>query len=81
MKEIMINTDVIKLDAFLKWCGAVGMGSDAKMMIQDGMIKVNGEVELRRGRKLVKGDKIVLLLCIAQCMVKLTNDLIVRCAY
>lgn len=58
MKEIMINTDVIKLDAFLKWCGAVGMGSDAKMMIQDGMVKVNDEVELRRGRKLVKGDKI-----------------------
>lgn len=58
MKEISINTDIIKLDAFLKWCGAVGMGSDAKMMIQDGMIKVNGEVELRRGRKLTKGDKV-----------------------
>lgn len=58
MNEISINTDIIKLDAFLKWCGAVGLGSDAKMMIQDGLIKVNGEVELRRGKKLVKGDKI-----------------------
>ncbi|KAJ49571.1 ribosome-associated protein [Clostridium tetanomorphum] len=58
MNKIKINTDIIKLDSFLKWSGAVVMGSEAKMMIQEGMVKVNGEIELRRGRKLIKGDKV-----------------------
>jgi ribosome-associated protein len=56
MKEIKINTDIIKLDAFLKWSGAVCLGSEAKILIQEGQVKVNGEVELRRGRKLKKED-------------------------
>ncbi|AWI07494.1 S4 domain-containing protein YaaA [Clostridium drakei] len=56
MKEIEINTDIIKLDSFLKWCGAVSLGSEAKMFIQDGLIKVNNEIEVRRGKKLTKGD-------------------------
>ncbi|MDP4090360.1 MAG: S4 domain-containing protein YaaA [Bacillota bacterium] len=56
MKEIKINTEFIKLDSFLKWCGEFSQGSDAKMFILDGLIKVNGEVELRRGRKLRPGD-------------------------
>lgn len=60
MNEVRINTDIIKLDSFLKWCGAVSLGSEAKMFIQDGMIKVNGEIETRRGRKLVKGDVVEL---------------------
>ncbi|OAA83106.1 S4 domain-containing protein YaaA [Clostridium ljungdahlii] len=55
MNEIKINTDIIKLDSFLKWCGAVSQGSEAKMFIKDGMVKVNGEVETRRGRKLSQG--------------------------
>lgn len=58
MKKIEINTEFIKLDSFLKWVGAVSLGSEAKMFIQDGMVKINDEVELRRGKKLVKGDKI-----------------------
>ncbi|MBE6067378.1 MAG: S4 domain-containing protein YaaA [Clostridium lundense] len=58
MIEIKINTDIIKLDAFLKWCGAISTGSDAKYYIQNEMVKVNDEIETRRGKKLTKGDKI-----------------------
>ena len=56
MKEIKINTDIIKLDSFLKWAGAVCLGSEAKILIQEGQVKVNGEVDVRRGRKLKKED-------------------------
>ena len=56
MKEIKINTDIIKLDSFLKWAGAVSTGAEAKILIQNGEIKVNGETEERRGKKLTKGD-------------------------
>lgn len=56
MNEIAINTDIIKLDAFLKWSGIASLGSEAKMYIQDGLIKVNGEVCLQRGKKLKRGD-------------------------
>lgn len=58
MKEVKIKTEIIKLDSFLKWIGAVSMGSDAKMYITNGEVKVNGEVELRRGKKLTSGDEI-----------------------
>ncbi|KEI13099.1 RNA-binding protein [Clostridium novyi B str. ATCC 27606] len=56
MQEIKINTDFIKLDAFLKWAGIAVMGSEAKFYIQNGEVKVNGEIESRRGRKLISGD-------------------------
>jgi ribosome-associated protein len=56
MKEIKINTDIIKLDAFLKWSGIAVMGSEAKFYIQEGQIKLNGNVETQRGKKLTKGD-------------------------
>ncbi|KZL93015.1 S4 domain-containing protein YaaA [Clostridium magnum] len=56
MQEIKINTDIIKLDSFLKWSGAVSLGSEAKILIQDGQVKVNGEIETRRGKKLTKED-------------------------
>lgn len=58
MKEIKINTDIIKLDSFLKWSGAVSLGSEAKMYILNGEVKVNGETETRRGKKLSIGDVI-----------------------
>ena len=58
MIEIEINTEIIKLDSFLKWAGIVVNGSDAKFLISEGMVKVNDETEFRRGRKLTKGDKI-----------------------
>lgn len=58
MNEVEIKTDIIKLDSFLKLAGAVNMGSDAKLYIKNGEVKVNGEVELRRGKKLTSGDEI-----------------------
>jgi len=59
MEKIKITSEYIKLDQFLKWANIVGSGVDAKMLIQDGFVKVNGELELRRGRKLYIGDKII----------------------
>lgn len=56
MNKILINTDIIKLDAFLKWSGIASLGSEAKIYIQDGLIKVNGEICLQRGKKLKRGD-------------------------
>jgi len=53
-----INTEYIKLDSFLKAVNAVGSGGEAKVLIADGLVKVNGEVELRRGRKLRPGDRV-----------------------
>jgi ribosome-associated protein len=55
-----INGEFIKLDSFLKAVNAVSSGGEAKMLIQDGHVKVNGELELRRGRKLRHGDMVVL---------------------
>lgn len=52
MKEIYIKTDFIKLGQFLKFAGIISNGSDAKEFINSNLIKVNGEVENRRGRKI-----------------------------
>ena len=55
----MANTDnIIKLDQFLKLMDIAATGGQAKLMIQDGVVFVNGEVETRRGRKLVVGDRV-----------------------
>jgi ribosome-associated protein len=59
MQEISISTEMIKLDQFLKWSGAADSGSIAKEMILSGKIKVNGETALQRGKKLHRGDKIL----------------------
>ncbi|WP_315082218.1 RNA-binding S4 domain-containing protein [uncultured Clostridium sp.] len=56
MNKIEINTEIIKLDAFLKWSGIASLGSEAKIYIQEGLIKVNGEICLQRGKKLKAGD-------------------------
>ena len=56
MIEIKIKDDFIKLGQAMKLAGAVGSGVDAKFIIQDGQVKVNGETETRRGKKLVDGD-------------------------
>ncbi len=53
-----INTTFIKLDSFLKAVDAVSSGGEAKVLITGGEVIVNGEVELRRGRKLHPGDKV-----------------------
>jgi len=56
---MQITTPFIKLDSFLKSENAVSSGGEAKMMIAEGYVSVNGEVEMRRGRKLYPGDKVV----------------------
>ena len=57
MKEtIKLREDHIKLGQALKAAGYVDSGVEAKIVITDGLVKVNGEVEVRRGRKLYDGD-------------------------
>lgn len=55
---IHLKDDFIKLGQALKAAGLVESGVDAKFSIQDGLVKVNGQVETRRGKKLVVGDVI-----------------------
>lgn len=56
MEIIKLREDYIKLGQALKAAGLVESGLDAKEVIQDGLVKVNGEIETRRGKKLVNGD-------------------------
>ncbi len=56
MEVVYIRDEFIKLGQAMKLGGMVGSGVDAKMVIQDGQVKVNGETETRRGRKLYAGD-------------------------
>lgn len=58
MTEIKIDTDYIKLDSFLKFSGIAVLGSEAKFYIQNNDVKVNGEIENRRGRKLYQEDTV-----------------------
>jgi len=51
----------MKLDQFLKWNNLVSSGGEAKIFIKSGSVKVNGEIETKRGRKLNKGDKVMFL--------------------
>ena len=51
----------MKLDQFLKWKNLVSSGGEAKNFIKSGSVKVNGVIETRRGRKLIKGDKVIFL--------------------
>ena len=55
---INIETEFIKLDSFLKLVGACGTGGEAKMAIADGLVRVNGEPCLMRGKKLRAGDEV-----------------------
>ena len=52
------SDEYIKLDQFLKLAQIAMTGGQAKAIIQEGMVKVNGEVETRRGRKLRHGDRV-----------------------
>lgn len=56
MEEVTIRDEFIKLGQAMKLAGAVDSGIDAKIVIQDGEVTVNDEVEFRRGRKLYKDD-------------------------
>ena len=56
-ETIKIVTPFIRLDALLKFAGAVETGGEAKQLIQEGAVKVNGEVCAQRGKKLYPGDR------------------------
>ena len=58
METIKLREDYIKLGQALKAAGLVSSGVEAKMVIQDGLVKVNGQVETQRGKKLVDGDAV-----------------------
>lgn len=60
MQTVTIQTEFIKLDSFLKFCGAVGTGGEAKTAIAEGEVKVNGEPCTMRGKKLHPGDTVTL---------------------
>ena len=55
-KEVAITDGTIRLGQFLKLADLVESGSDARQQIASGAVRVNGEVELRRGRQLRRGD-------------------------
>ena len=58
MEKIAITTEYIKLDAFLKFASLVSTGGEAKLVIGDGLVGVNGETCTMRGRKLRPGDRV-----------------------
>ena len=58
MQEISITTEFIKLDALLKFAGLADTGGEAKILIQEGQVLVNGEVCTMRGKKIRSGDTV-----------------------
>ena len=56
MEKVRISTEYITLGQFLKLCNAVDGGGEAKVVISEGLVSVNGEVDTRRGRKLYEND-------------------------
>ena len=58
MEVIKLRDDYIKLGQALKAAGLVESGVDAKFVINDGLVKVNGSVEIQRGKKLYSGDEV-----------------------
>ncbi len=59
-EQIAVSTEFIKLDSFLKFANAVESGGMAKNLIEEGLIRVNGEVCCQRGKKLRPGDRVEL---------------------
>ena len=55
MEIVEINTEFIKLDQLLKWANFTASGVESKMFILNGEVKVNGEIETRRGKKIYDG--------------------------
>ncbi|MDA3649223.1 RNA-binding S4 domain-containing protein [Saccharopolyspora indica] len=60
MREVEIRDDVIRLGQLLKLSGLVEHGAEAKEVLEEGLVQVNGAVETRRGKQLTEGDEIVL---------------------
>ena len=58
METITIYSEFIKLDAFLKYAALLGSGGEAKAVVAEGLVRVNGEVCTQRGKKLRPGDRV-----------------------
>jgi ribosome-associated protein len=58
MHDVPIRGETIRLGQFLKLAGLIDSGADAKGVISDGLVIVNGEIERRRGRQLRSGDTV-----------------------
>jgi len=58
VRQVVIDTEVIRLGQFLKLWGVVGSGAEAKLLLAAGEVVVNGDAERRRGRQLVRGDRV-----------------------
>jgi ribosome-associated protein len=56
MEKVYFHTEFVKLQQLMKLADVVGQGSDAKMLIQEGYVKLNGEVCTMRGKKVYDGD-------------------------
>ena len=54
--DIKVDTEIIQLDQFLKWAGAIGSGGEVKALLAENRIKLNGKLETARRRKLHGGD-------------------------
>lgn len=61
-ENIKIKTEYIKLDQLLKWAGIAGTGTEAKYLIYEGLVKVNNQTVLQRGKKIFPGDEIIIQL-------------------
>jgi len=55
-RDVAIREETIRLGQLLKLAGIADSGGDARELVQDGAVRVNGEVETRRGRQLHRGD-------------------------
>lgn len=58
MKQIKITTEFIKLDQLMKFADMVDSGGEAKMLIAQGLVLVNGEICTQRGKKIRHGDEV-----------------------
>ncbi len=56
MNKVLINREPVELYKLLKFEGLVGTGGEAKMVIDEGYVAVNGEIEMRKRRKMMAGD-------------------------
>ena len=70
MENITIQTDFIKLDSLLKFTALVGTGGEAKLVISEGLVTVNGEVCTQRGKKIFPGDTV----CFDQFQLEVTKE-------
>ena len=61
MRDVVIDGDMIRLGQFVKLADLVGTGGEGKILIASGDVTVNGEVDLRRGRQLHRGDVVTVL--------------------